>query len=131
MAKLTQEDLLDIFNTLKTELKKYERGSLKARFDAEGKYDLWSEKELVDPRGKTRKEMAFASLVIQSNYLGFYFMPVYGSEKIKGALHPDLLKLLKGKACFHIKQVSPELLRQVGEALKMGYEGYKKLGWAD
>lgn len=129
MAKLTQDDLLKIFAEVKKLMTPYEHGTVKARFDIQGKYDLWSEKDLVDPLGKKRKEISFAALIVQSSYVGFYFMPVYCSEKIKQVIHPDLMKLLKGKACFHIKDTSPELMSHIADALKKGYDGYKKLGW--
>lgn len=132
MPKLTQEQLLEIFNALKKEMKPYEKGSIVARFDMEGKYDLWSEFEGkgLEIYGRMRKEVAFAALIIQSGYVGFYFMPVYADDnKIKEQLSPELLKLLKGKACFHIKEVNKNILKYVKDALKVGYAGYKKLGW--
>lgn len=135
MAKLTREDLLDLFQTVKKELQKYEKGSLKARGNptqpAADKYDLWSEKDLIDPIGKPRKEINFASLVVQSNYLGFYYMPIYCNPKLGEKIAPELMKLLKGKACFHIKSLSPEMLSHIRDALKLGYDGYRGLGWVD
>lgn len=103
MAKLTQEELLEIFNEVKALMEPYEKGTIHARANLQGRYDLWSDKDLVDPLGKKRKEMAFAALIIQSGYVGFYFMPVYNSERIPEVIGPELLKCLKGKACFHIK----------------------------
>ena len=130
MAKLTQEDLLVLFNTVKNELKPYETGSVVARLNLEGKYDLWSEKELIDPLGKPRKEMNFVSLIVQSNYVGFYYMPVYCNPALAEKLAPELMKTLKGKACFHIKSLSPEMLGHIREALKIGYESYRERSWA-
>ncbi len=130
MAKLTQEELLDIFHAVKKEVKPYEKGSVKARIDIEGKYDLWSEKA-VEAFGRKYPAMAFASVILQSTYVGFYFMPVYGSEKVKEQIQPDLLKTLKGKACFHIKTTDKELMKQIKAALKVGYDGYKKQGWVE
>lgn len=135
MAKLTREDLLELFETVKKELEVYETGSVKARRNAaqpaEGKYDLWSEKDLIDPLGKPRKEMNFASLVVQSNYLGFYYMPVYCNPNLAGKLAPELMKTLKGKACFHIKSLSPVMLGHIREALKLGYAFYREQGWVE
>lgn len=128
MAKLTQEQLLEIFEAVKKEVKPYEKGTIKARIDIQGKYDLWSEKP-VEAFGRKYPAMAFAAVILQSSYIGFYFMPVYGSEKVKEAIPPDLLKTLKGKACFHIKSTDKELMKQIKTALKIGYEGYKKQGW--
>lgn len=129
MAKLTQAALLEIFHAVKKEMKPYEKGTIVARLDLEGKYDLWSEKKGINTYGRIRDEVAFAAVIIQSNYVGFYFMPVYGSEEIKNKMPEALMKLLKGKACFHIKTNDPEIMKQIAQALKTGYAGYNKLGW--
>jgi len=131
MAKLSQEDLLQIFKAVKSTLEPCETGSMKARFNLEGKYDLWSEKDLLDPLGKKRKEISFAAAIIQSSYVGFYFMPVYCCPAMIGALDEDLRKLLKGKACFHIRSAEPELIEKINDTVKKGYAAYKKLGWVD
>lgn len=128
MAKLTQEELLAIFEAVKKEVKFYEKGTVKARIDIQGKYDLWSEKP-VEAFGRKYPAMAFASVILQSGYVGFYFMPVYGSDKVKETIPPELLKTLKGKACFHIKTTDKDLMKQIKQALKSGYDAYKKQGW--
>ncbi|HLO71964.1 MAG TPA: hypothetical protein VK167_13890 [Flavipsychrobacter sp.] len=128
MAKLTQEELLAIFEAVKKEVKPYEKGTVKARIDIQGKYDLWSEKP-VEAFGRKYPAMAFASVILQSGYVGFYFMPIYGSDKVKETIPPELLKTLKGKACFHIKTTDKELMKQIKQALKTGYDAYKKQGW--
>lgn len=128
MAKLTQEELLAIFEAVKKEVKPYEKGTVKARIDIQGKYDLWSEKP-VEAFGRKYPAMAFASVILQSGYVGFYFMPVYGSDKVKETIPPELLKTLKGKACFHIKTTDKDLMKQIKQALKSGYDAYKKQGW--
>jgi len=129
MAKLTQESLLAIFRELKEIVQPYQQGTIKARFDMEGKYDLWSEKELV-AYGKKMNEMFFVQLAIQSGYVGFYFMPVYTNvEEVRSQLGELLLKTLKGKSCFHIKSTDKTLMMQVRDAMKVGYDIYKKNGW--
>ena len=129
MPKLTQDQLLDIFNALKKEVKPYEKGTIKARIDIQGKYDLWSEKKIF-VHNKERDEVAFVALILQSNYVGFYYMPIYtNTQDIRSKLSPELLKHLKGKACFNIKSVDKQLLQDVKQAMKAGYEEYKKNGW--
>jgi hypothetical protein len=91
-------------------------------------YDLWSIKDLVI-EGRKRKEVYFAGLIIQKGYVGFYFMPVYGDTDLKPVFASELLKLLKGKSCFHVKKLTPELLDQVRSALRIGYEAYQARGW--
>jgi len=121
------DELIDIYNRLKAILQKYE-DSLKPKFDLDSKYDLWSFKE-VEIDGRKRKEVFFASIIIQSKYVGLYYMPIYTDTKLKEVFRPELLKLLKGKSCFHIKKLDSRLKGQIEEALEMGYRLYKQRGW--
>lgn len=123
------EELKEIFDQVKPLLKKYEKGCIRARMDFESRYELWSEKE-VFAFGKQRNEVYFGALIIQGNYVGFYFMPVYSDpETLKKSIHPDLLKLLKGKSCFHLRKTDKDLLRHIKESLAEGYSIYKEKGW--
>ncbi len=91
-------------------------------------FDLWSLKPVVID-GRKRKEIFFAGLIIQKDYVGFYFMPIYAETELKTVFKPELLRLLKGKSCFHIKKLDDELLRQIEAALKVGYEMYQQRDW--
>lgn len=122
-----ETNLITIYKKLKMILKKYEN-PLKPKFDLDSKYDLWSFKDL-EIAGRKRKEVYFAGLIIQSKYVGFYYMPVYTDTTLKEVFKPELLKLLKGKSCFHIRQLDENLERQIKEALNTGYQLYKKRGW--
>jgi hypothetical protein len=128
MPKLTTPALVEIFKAVKPLLKRYEP-PLVARADIEGRYDLWLEKDLVID-GKKRKEIAFAALIVQSGYVGFYFMPTYTHEESKTTFHPDLLKKLQGKSCFHLLDANPDTLRHIGDALAEGFRLYQERGWA-
>lgn len=121
------EQLIEIYDTLKTLLKKYEN-PLVSKIDLDSRYDLWSIKDLVI-EGRKRKEVAFCGLIIQSSYVGFYYMPVYTDIEIKSIFGNELLKLLKGKSCFHIKKLDQELEKQICEALEAGFLLYKEKGW--
>jgi len=124
---LEQKELVQIFNRLKKMLKIFEN-PLKPKFDLDSKYDLWSFKN-IEIDGRKRKEMFFAGLIIQSSYVGFYYMPIYTDTSLKEIFKPGLLKLLKGKSCFHIKKLDAELELQIEEALQKGYDLYKKRNW--
>ena len=130
MPKLTQVQLLEIFDALKKEMKPYEKGNIKARFDIQGRYELWTEKPKITIQGKVRDEFAFTGLILQSTYVGFYYVPIYtNSEDTRDKLSPELLKLLKGKGCFHIKAVNKDILKDIKQAMKVGYDEYKKNDW--
>jgi hypothetical protein len=120
-------ELIKIFKRLKKMLKEYEDG-LKPRFDLDSKYDLWSFKD-VEIAGRKRKQVSFASIIIQSSYVGLYYMPVYTDTDLMEVFEPELLKLLKGKSCFHIRKLDAELERQIKDAIEIGYKLYRKRGW--
>ncbi|MFN8356855.1 MAG: hypothetical protein U0Y10_20540 [Spirosomataceae bacterium] len=125
--KQTPEELLAIFRAVKPLLQRYEP-PLTAHADVEGNYDLWSHKEVI-AFGQKRSEMYFASLVVKSNYVGFYFMPIYAEPDQKNLLDPALLKLLKGKTCFHLQHIDATLLTHIESALAVGFRQYQERGW--
>jgi hypothetical protein len=116
-----------IFRDLKGVLKKYERPMV-AKIDDDSHYDLWPIKD-VEIGGRKRREIYFAGLIIQSTYVGFYYMPVYGEPGLKKVFKKELLSKLRGKACFHITKLDKTLIVQIREALEIGYKFYKKYGW--
>jgi hypothetical protein len=111
---MTQEKLVDIYNRLKKILKRYE-DPLKPKLDLDSRYDLWSFKD-IEIAGRKRKEVYFAGLI-------------YTDASLADVFKPELLKLLKGKSCFRIKELDEELEAQIDDALKKGYELYKQRGW--
>ncbi|MHA1504555.1 MAG: DUF1801 domain-containing protein [Candidatus Heimdallarchaeota archaeon] len=123
-----QKKLVAIYDKLKPVLQQYENPFIPV-FNLDSKYDLWSFKEDIEVNGKKREELFFASLIIQSNYVGFYYMPIYVDKNLKESLGPELLKLLKGKSCFHIKKLDDNLEAQIDKALAIGFELYKEKGW--
>ena len=124
------EDLDGIFERLQPLLAEHappfvERaGRVRAKRD----YQLWSEKEAVI-NGRPRSEVFFAGLIVQKSYVGFYYMPVYAEPERKELFGPELLGLLKGKSCFHVKRLDDTLLRQIREALAAGRRLYVERGW--
>jgi hypothetical protein len=98
------------------------------RRDAKYGYHLWSNKP-VEIDGRKHKELFFAGVIQQKNYVGLYYMPVYTDPERKALFKPELLARLKGKSCFHLRSLDPELNGQIVEALKQGHELYKSRGW--
>lgn len=125
--KISQDQLVLIYNKLKPILQQYENPLIPV-FNLDNKYDLWSFKD-IEVDGKKRNEIFFASLIIQSNFVGFYYMPIYIDKNLKEVLEPELLKLLKGKSCFHINKIDDVLLAQIENALRIGFDMYKERGW--
>ena len=122
-----QPGLVPIFDEIKRLLVPYEKGAMKLLTSA-GQAVLISKKR-VEILGRKRDELWFASALVQKGYVGFYYMPVYGDPKVKELIKPELLKCLKGKSCFHITNYDKEILSQIKETLKLGYDIWHKRGW--
>lgn len=74
-------------------------------------------------------QIELASVILQKGYVGFYFMPAYVDPSMRKKLDPALLKTLKGKTCFHIKQLDAAQLANIESALREGVKCYKAKGW--
>src|SRR5271154_6774537 len=79
--------------------------------------------------GNKPTEIAMASLVLQKDFVGFYFMPIYLNPELKKRVPPTLLKLLKGKTCYHVKSIDDQLLIDVQAALDLGRKSFKDRDW--
>ncbi|MBR9681054.1 MAG: DUF1801 domain-containing protein [Candidatus Altiarchaeota archaeon] len=121
------DDLDQIFKKLKIILKKYE-GPFTPKIDFKLRYELWSIKDL-EISGHKKKEVYFAGLIVRSDYVGFYFMPMYTQKNLRNAVGAELLSLLRGKSCFHIKTLNPKLEKEIKNALALGLKLYKKREW--
>jgi hypothetical protein len=76
-------------------------------------------------------ELAMASIILQKSYVGFYFTPIYMQPALKNKLAPSLTRLLKGKTCFYIKKVDPDLVRNIESALQLGTKFFQDRGWVE
>lgn len=131
MAK-TPEDLDGIYQSLKSLLVEYETPRpgvvLEGRSASTSDFDLWSVRDLVVD-GRPRNEVFFAGIRRQKSFVGFYFLPVYADPGLSAALPSSLLKLLKGKSCFHVKSTDGGVLSLIRGALELGLDSYRKRGW--
>jgi hypothetical protein len=126
-----QLELIPIFETIKTLISQYNgKGTLKSTSDNKaGQYNVMSFKK-IEISGRQLEGMYFASCLIQKGFVGFYYFPIYACPEAKAPIiQQELLKLLKGKTCFHIKKNDPLIIAQIAQALKDGYEMYQRMGW--
>lgn len=121
-------DLIEIFQTIRAAMQPYEAMGFNSRINSDTEYDLWSDKNVV-LMGKQRNEIYFAGLKIMKSSVTLHFMLIYTNPEVKELLHPDLLKLLKGKSCFHVKKLDETLMDQIATALEVGYKAYKQNEW--
>jgi hypothetical protein len=123
----TGDERQKIFHKLKNILSGYVPPMLAVTDDA-GKFELVTNKEIT-MRGSVRKNLCFASLIVQGSYVGLYLMHVYARPENIQLLGPELRKALKGKSCFHIARLDDNLSDQIRAALDQGVNSYKKMGF--
>jgi hypothetical protein len=70
-----------------------------------------------------------AAAILQKGYVGFYLMCIYMSDEHKKKLSTNLLKLLKGKTCLHVKKLDDGMRKDIEAALELGTKVYKERGW--
>lgn len=121
------EALDHVFHNVKALLAMYVP-PFEARTDEWGGYHLWKTKPIV-ANGRKRNEVYFAGVVQRKGYVAFHYMPVYAQPDLKAIFKPELLALLKGRACFNLKTPDPKVTNQVKKALADGFKMYKRNGW--
>jgi hypothetical protein len=127
-AKVAQSD---IYSQIEALLKKYAPPftlSPSPKVGSKRHYGLRSQKE-VEIAGRKFPGVCFASVIEQKGYVGFYYMPIYMNPKMAEKISPRLMKMLKGKSCFYIKSIDPDLLKDVKSALDLAAKCYKKNRW--
>ena len=122
-----QPELVPIFDAIVQLLKPYEKGNLLLRGGKGGQAALVSEKKVVID-GREKNEIWFAAALVQKGYVGFYLTPAYDAA-FQPLVHPDLLRCLKGKTCFHIKKFDKDMSAHIAKALKAGHKEFKQKGW--
>ena len=135
---MAKENLDRIFDALKKIMESYTPPfSIKTPSEALKKkrsYELASTKKVVIA-GRPKDEVYFAGIIIQKDYVGFYYMLAYADPSfqdrldVRDKLSPEFLKLLKGKSCFYIRSTDKAVLDEVKKALDIGLKVYRAKGW--
>ena len=128
-------DLQDVFDQLRRLLEKHEPG-LERRDEYIGSqakvkkpaYHLYG-KESVSVLGRKPEQIYLGGTIWQKNFVSLYFMPMYCHPDQFQDMDPRLKKLVKGKACFNIKALDPELIDQIDQTISQGKKLFQKNGW--
>ncbi|WP_407355240.1 hypothetical protein [Methanolobus sp. WCC5] len=96
--------------------------------DEDEKFDVYGDVKVTIGK-KTHDRVYFASLEVWKNHVGFYFFPIYTHHNMFSDTHEDLIKLLKGKSCFHVKKEDEIIFTEIEKLLKKGFEIYRDEGW--
>jgi hypothetical protein len=76
-------------------------------------------------------ELQLAAVILQKGFVGLYLMCIYMNDAAKKELSAALLKLLKGKTCFHVTKLDDSLKNDVEAALELGTKIYRQRGWLE
>jgi hypothetical protein len=100
---------------------------LRVRKDVADVLEMCGTKEVMQYKQKV-DGYYFASIVPKPKDVRLYYFPIY-THPTEFSLSDDLRKALKGKSCFHIKKLSPEMEKEIGEMVKKGVRLYEKDGF--
>lgn len=121
-------DFVEIFQTIRAVLQPYTAQGFVNRTNSEDTYDLWSEKHVEIDRTRIT-EHHFAAVIIHSDFVGFYLIPIGTMSEIREGIDPQLMALLEDNTCFHIAQLDDVMLNHIESALALGFKLYKEKGW--
>lgn len=114
---------IEELQTVLVDLLKAHYPILKATTDTAEKFEVTGTIAAMQGRKKV-DGFYFSSVVPKPKDVRFYFFPMYTHrEELFNELSDELKKFLKGKSCFHIKNISEdqeqELVRLVSKAVKL------------
>jgi hypothetical protein len=122
MTKDVQEIRDKLINILKEHL-----GVLKITSNTQDKFEVSGTIEAM--QGKKKVDgIYFSTVVPKPKDVRFYFFPTYSHKERLGELPDNLKKALKGKSCFHIKQMDDEFEGNLKELVKKSVGLYQEDG---
>jgi hypothetical protein len=74
-------------------------------------------------------DLELAKLVPETRTVVFHLLPLYIRPALRRKIPKPLLKLLKGKTCFHLRAADEAMLENVRLALDAGTQLYRDRGW--
>lgn len=117
------KDLQEIENALRGLLLDQEP-TLRVRKNKPDLLEMCGTKEAM--QGKQKVDgFYFASIMPKAKDIRFYFFPLY-THVDRFKLSPDLQKMLKGKTCFHIKQLNEDLKTEIRTMIETGVKIFQE-----
>ena len=120
-------DVIEIFQSIRSVLQPYNVVGFETSMNSETAYELYTTKGILVNNKK--QKLYFSGVKICKGYVAFYLTAIYINPEIKKLLHPDLMKLLEDKSCFHVKMLDEQLLNHISQALDVGFIHYKQQEW--
>jgi hypothetical protein len=116
---MKESEFPQTFKELKAILQAYQK-HLTVTVDKKDRYNLnagYSE--------KYKRDIYFGGVEIKKNYVSFHLMPVYINPKLLEDISPVLKRRMQGKSCFNFKTTDKDILKELSQLTKKGFEYYK------
>ena len=91
-------------------------------------YHLFGSRQ-VSVMGRNPQLIYLGGVIQQKNYVSFYLSAAYSHPEILQKVSDELREFLKGKSCFNINRLAPNIYCDIEEAHRAGIENYRSLGW--
>ncbi len=119
-------DLADIQQSLHDALTAH-TPPLQVRVHSDKNFEVAGTRETM--QGKKKVDgIYFASVMPKPKDIRLYFFPIYTHVDEFDGLSAELKKCLKGKSCFHIKKISPEMEVEIQALISKGFSLYERDG---
>lgn len=119
-------ELIEIKSRIQ-ELLKTQMPPLRIRTDNDKTFEVCGSIQAMQGRRKV-DGYYFASVMEKPKDIRFYFFPIYTHADHFTEVSPELLKALKGKSCFHLKNVSEEMMEEIKDMIEKGVLLYESDG---
>jgi len=94
-------------------------------------YEIWTNHvyRTSGQNARYKKGCMFASVIIFSKFVSFYFYPLYLSQELKDGLREELKPFLSGESCFHFSKPDTLPLSELSKLIEDGFYFYEKQQW--
>jgi hypothetical protein len=118
----------ETFNLLVGLMRKHAT-SLEVKVKTKTHFELWTTREALMKNFKRKRGLLFISLIINQEFVGFYFQPLYFDHSLAAEIPQGLLSFRKGLTSFHFNALTASQLLEVELLIILGLSFYKKQNW--
>lgn len=107
------------------------QASLETRVNNPLHYELWTTHiyRTFSQKARYKKGLMFASVIVFSKFVSFYFYPLYLNKELKNQLSDELKPFVGGESCFHFKKPDDIPHSGLNRLIADGFAYYSGQGW--
>jgi len=120
---VNSDNQISLFENLKVILTQYS-DNLECTEDTPSSYNLYTRHIM-----KNKKPLYFGGVKINKSFVSYHLMPIYVFPELTNSISDKLLKCLKGKSCFNLKNPDTGLFEELEVLTRHCYEKYDSEGY--